>query len=149
MTATIERHGGSEAIRATLPPARTMPLAADVRLPRGMPYRERFLAEQFLGARDVYLAVPTRTRIDVGSWLLRGRVWLFALADELALVACGACGRRWYVRRIAYADLLDSRYNHVTGQLALAGAGPLPFRGLKMPPLEGYQVLAQIYQTKE
>lgn len=149
MTAIVERIGTSETIEtieSTLPPARCQPLAAHDRFPLPMSYRERFLAEQLLGKDDVYMAVLSRTKVDVGAWLFRGRLWVFALHDEIALVACGSCGRRWYARRIPHARLRESQYNHVTGQLALAPEGPLPFTGIGMPPLDGYQLLAQIYR---
>ena len=88
----------------------------------------------------------TGTKIDVGSWLLRGRVWAFALADSLVFVACGSCGQRAQARRIPYNQLRESQYNHVTGQLALAPVKGLSFRGLRVDPVDGYQVLAQIYR---
>jgi len=112
----------------------------------GLPYRERFLAAQLLAGREVFVVTRTRTRIDVGSWLVRGRVWVFALADSLAFVACGSCGGRPRACRIPYDLLRQSQYNHVTGELALAPVKDLPFRGLKMDPVDGYQILAQIYQ---
>jgi hypothetical protein len=129
---------------AELPPARKEPLDKTGGAFSRMPYRERFLAEQLLASEDVFVVARTGTKIDVGSWLLRGRVWVFALADSLAIVACGPAGSRVRAERIPYEELRESQYNHVTGELALAPAKGLPFRGLKTDPITGYQILAQI-----
>ena len=145
MTA-FERSDGGSSIRVELPPARREPLDMARTVWPSMPGRERLLAQQAIGQEPVFAAARTGTKIDVGSWLLRGRVWVFALADGLVYVACGSCGLRVRARRIAYEQLRESQYNHVTGQLALAPAGDLPFRGLKVDPVEGYQLLAQIYR---
>jgi len=145
MTESGITHGGSS-IRVELPPARTEPLDAERTLWPILPRRERFLAQQVIGGEPVFAAVRTGTKVDVGSWLLRGRVWIFALADSLVYVACGGCGLRAHARQIPYNRLRESQYNHVTGQLALAPVEGLPFRGLQVDPIEGYQVLAQIYR---
>ena len=60
--------------------------------------------------------------------------------------------RRYHNHRLYRLCHRDSQYNHVTAQLALAPVQRLPFRGLNVPPIEGYQLLAQIYHdepTKE
>ena len=44
--------------------------------------------------------------------------------------------------------LRRSRYNHVTGQLALAPTGLAGIKGLAMSPIDAGQVLAQIYYTR-
>jgi len=110
---------------------------------------ERRVAEEALRGHDVFLAVKSRGRADTGGWLWRRRVWAFALADGLVLLAAG---RVPYVERIPYADLHESVYNAVTGELALAPASadttPSPPRRLKMTPLDGYQMLAQIYSEE-
>jgi len=106
---------------------------------------ERVLAEEFLGAADVFFLVRTGTRIDVGRWYRRGRVWACALAHELALFACG---RSPYRERIPFADLRGSVYNPVTGELVLAPAEGAQGRSLRMMPLDGYQMLAQIYREE-
>ncbi|MBM4030350.1 MAG: hypothetical protein FJ291_01025 [Planctomycetes bacterium] len=102
---------------------------------------ERQLAEDFLGAEEVFLAVRTDSRVDVGSWLGPGRLWAFALRRELALVAHGP---RPHTERIPFSRLQESTYNPVTGELVLAPAQHHHARGLRMPPVEGYQLLAQI-----
>ena len=144
MTVRSDPIGGGS-IRLELPPARLEPLDTAGGALACMRYRERFLAEQLLEARDVFVVVRTGTKIDVGNWLLKGRVWVFALADALAVIACGPAGPRCRAENIPYTDLRESQYNHVTGQLVLAPVEDLPFRGLKVEPITGYQVLAQIY----
>ncbi len=129
-----------------LPPARKEPLARTGGAFSRMGYRERFLAGQLLASEDVFVIARTGTKIDVGSWLLRGRVWVFALADSLAVLACGRAGLRVRAEKIPYEKLRESQYNHVTGELALAPARGLPVRGLKIDPVTGYQILAQIHR---
>ena len=137
---------GGSSIRFELPPARIEPLDTRRSVYPRMGYRERFLAEQLIGSEDVFVAARTGTKIDVGSWLLRGRVWLFAVRGGLVVVACGLCGRNVRAERIPFEQLRESRYNHVTGELALAPVKGLPFRGLKLDPIDGYQILAQIHR---
>jgi hypothetical protein len=129
-----------------LPPAREEPLARTGGAFSRMGYRERFLAEQLLASEEVFVIARTGTKIDVGSWLLRGRVWVFALADSLAIVACGPAGLRVHAEKIPYEELRGSQYNHVTGELALAPVKGLPFRGLRIDPVTGCQILAQIHR---
>jgi len=143
MTARSDPGGGSP-IASELPPPREESIDRD-RLFAHMGYRERFLARQLVGDEPIFLAAPTGTKIDVGSWLLKGRVWALALADALAIVACGPCGRRVLARKIPYARLRRSQYNHVTGEVALAPE-KTGLRGLKLDPVTGYQLLAQIHR---
>jgi hypothetical protein len=102
---------------------------------------ERRMAEDFLADEEVLLAVRTDSRVDVGSWLGPGRLWAFALRHELALIARGP---RPHTERIPFSCLQESTYNPVTGELVLAPAQHHNARGLRMPPVEGYQMLAQI-----
>ncbi len=113
-----------------------------------MPATARGLADKLVDGRDVYAVIRTKTKVDVGSWLARGRVWIVALADSLVFVAVGLGGSRPLAEIIAYDRLGKSRYNHVTGQLALSPAKIAGVRGLRLPPIEGRQVLAQIYQER-
>jgi len=129
-----------------LPPARRTPLEDDERRPARLSKREQALAEEVLRSEDVFVFVRTRTRVDVGEWFRRGRVHLCALAGHVALFAAG---KRPYVERIPFRSLRESRYNHVTGELVLSPADDVRVRGLKMSPLDGYQVLAQIYHKDE
>jgi hypothetical protein len=129
-------------IAVELPPPRTEPLdwasAARCRPSKA----ERRVAQEALVGRDVLVAVRTRSKADTGGWLRQRAVWAFALADELVLVAAG---RDPYVEHIPFAELGESVYNAVTGELALAPAPHVRVRSLRMTPADGYQMLAQIY----
>jgi len=144
MTASKSAHGGGP-VATELPPAHREPLDRTGGAWLRMGYRERFLADQLAGARDVFVVARTRTKVDVGSWFLRGRVWVLALSDSLAVLACGPAGLRLHAERIPYEKLRRSRYNHVTGELALAPAGVEGIRGFRVDPVTAYQILAQIY----
>jgi len=148
MTVRTDASGGGS-VGIELPPVHKEPLDKTGGAFSRMPYREGFLAAQLLASDDVFLVARTGTKIDVGSWLLRGRVWVFALADSLAVLACGSVGSRPRADRIPYDQLRESQYNHVTGELALAPAAGLPFRGLGVDPITGYQILAQIYHEDQ
>ncbi len=113
-----------------------------------MPRRTRTLAKKIIDGQDIFLIVRTGTKVDVGSWLTRGRVWLVALEDSLVLVATGLAGPRPLAERIEYDRLRESQYNHVTGQLVLSPAKLAGTRGLNLPPIQGCQVLAQIYRER-
>ncbi|MBM4040947.1 MAG: hypothetical protein FJ290_20805 [Planctomycetes bacterium] len=130
-------------LAAELPPARTEPLDRSDPAFAAMARDERRLAEEFLGADEVLFAVQTASRVDVGRWRGGGRLWAFALRDQLALVAHGP---RPYAERIPYSHVRESTYNPVTGELVLAPPHHLKVRGLRMAPLEGYQMLAQIHK---
>ena len=143
-----------------LPPREETPLAAEAVFAR-LPARHRALAAELIGGKGVFLVVPTRTGIDVGSWLGRSRVCACALADHLllfaparnplALLAKAArlAGKLRlpaspYAQRIPFEQLRESTYNQVTGELVLAPATDARVRRLKVPPLDGHRLLAQI-----
>ena len=128
---------------AELPAARSQPLEWSDPAFAAMTRAERRLAEGFLGADEVLLAVQTESRVDVGRWRGQGRLWAFALRDHLALVAHGP---RPYAKRIPYSRIRESTYNPVTGELVLAPPHHLHVQGIRMAPLEGYQMLAQIHK---
>jgi len=130
-------------IAAELPAPRTTPIDRAAHILPMLSKAEWPVVEQALGQRDVFLAVKSRGRADTGGWLGRRRVWAFALADGLLLVAAG---RAPCIERVPYADLRESVYNAVTGELALAPSHHVSVRRLKMTPLDGYQMLAQIYR---
>ena len=89
--------------------------------------------------------VATRTRVDVGMWFRKGRVWACMLPTELLLVAQGKCPR---VERMPFGKLGESRYNHVTGELVLSPAEGVEIRQLAVPPLEGLRILQTICKEK-
>jgi hypothetical protein len=86
-------------------------------------------------------AVRTASRADTGGWLRRHRLWALLPPGELLLLAPG---RRPVVLRIAMRKLIDSVYNHVTGELVLAPADGLAVKALRLRPVEAYQILARI-----
>lgn len=125
-----------------LPPANTTPLDRRARRRRLGRSRRRIL-ESLVGDQPVYYAGRTRTKVDVGAWLRKGRVCI-CLSDGEAVVF--ADGRQPYVARIPLQRLRESKYNHVTGELTLAPDAAAGISGLKVPPLEGLQILAQIHR---
>lgn len=85
--------------------------------------------------------VRTGTRVDVGSWICRRRVWACVLEGELLLVAHG---RRPYVESVPFEGLTASLYNHVTGELVLAPAEGARVTRLRLSPLEALELLGCI-----
>ncbi len=128
-------------IELELPVAATTPLVREAALER-LGKAPRALADDALGEAPVFLVLRTGARADTGGWLGGGRVWVFALARELLLLAAGKFP---YVERIPFAALRGSVYNAVTGELVLAPAPGARVRRLRVPPRSGYQVLSQIY----
>ena len=102
----------------------------------------RRLTERLFEGQDAFVLFRTRTRIDTGRWGLRPRIRLCCLRRDLALFAGG---KRPHAEKIPFAGLGESVYNHVTGELVLAPADGARVRRLKVTPLEGCQILAQIY----
>ncbi|KKL83083.1 hypothetical protein LCGC14_1978320 [marine sediment metagenome] len=111
-----------------------------------------------LGGEDVYLILRSATRVDVGSWLGGSRVCVAAVADGLLLFATARGPLAWlpeklavkaegFVERIPLAALTASSYNHVTGELLLAPVAGGRAGRLKLPPLDAYQLLAQIHHV--
>ena len=126
-----------------LPPPVTAPDTAGIKAAcERMSAAEGRLYKELCGDREVMIVLQTETRTPVGWWLIERRVWLVVTRDE---VVAFAAGRTPLAQRVAFPHLYGSLYNAVTGRLVLA-----PDRGYRVgqfnvPPLEGYQVLAQIY----
>lgn len=131
-----------------LPPVLTTPLPADRALPPSMPAASAARARKLIEGRDVYQVVRTGTKVDVGSWIARGRVWLMVLQDSLVVVATAPGASRPLAEEVPFSGLDRSQYNHVTGQLATAPAALGATKGLTMSPVEALQVLAQMYQSR-
>jgi hypothetical protein len=127
-------------VEMELPPPVTQPLDRESEVFGRLRKAARRLAKEVIGDGDVFVLLKTRTRVDVGGWLGRRRVWAAALADSLALFAPG---RRPCSERIPFALLRGSTYNHVTGELALALPEGAHVRSLRVGPLDGYQLIAQ------
>lgn len=89
------------------------------------------------GAREV----QTRTRVDAGGWGLNPRLRVTVLDKELVLYAAG---KRPFIERLSFQVLGESHYNHVTGELLLAPGGDARVRRLRLPPIEGQELLDQI-----
>ena len=123
-----------------LPPVSAAPLGPAERRTRLGGARQRFV-ESIIGPASVFHVRRTDTKVDVGYWLGRRRVWACLLERELLLFALG---RRPYVERIPLAQLRESRYNHVTGELVLAPIETAAVKALKVPPLAALEILAHI-----
>jgi len=52
----------------------------------------------------------------------------------------------WF-QKTPLASLRQSLYNHVTGEVVLAPVRELKLTHIQVAPLDGYQLLAQIYQV--
>ena len=67
-----------------LPPANTRPLDRRTRR-RRLGRRRRRMLERLLGDQPVYYAGRTDTKVDVGAWLRKGRVYI-CLSDGEAVI---------------------------------------------------------------
>lgn len=128
-----------------LPPVSATPLDRAERRTRLGRARRRFV-EALLGQASIFHVRKTGTKVDVGYWLGKRRVWACLLEQELLLFARG---RRPYVERIPLAVLRESRYNHVTGELVLAPFETVAVKALKVTPLAALEILAYIYRGDE
>jgi len=127
-----------------LPPVSAAPLDRAER--RARLGRLRQFVESVVGEAGMFHVRKTATKVDVGYWLGKRRVWACLLEKDLLLFAQG---RRPYVERIPLAELRESRYNHVTGQLVLAPIEAAAVKALKVPPLAALEILAYIYRGGE
>lgn len=149
LIALLKQHGVDarmpSQMSAELPPPLATPLDIerhDVFL--NMRGAERELCRATADGRSVFLLLATDSRADTGSWFRRGRIYAMATAESLALFAAG---RRPFAADIKFARLLESIYNHCTGEVVLAPAKGLAIASLRIPPANGYQLLAQIYAS--
>ena len=99
--------------------------------------------------REPACLLRTRTRVDVGEWCNPwwggARLWLAVVANDVIVFAHG---RRPHVERFAVADLGASQYNAVTSELVLASSDEAALCELRLPPVEGRQMLEYV-TTKE
>jgi hypothetical protein len=120
-----------------LPPPCSTPLPTDK-----APLKRLLQRHEILSDTDVLYLVKSRSRIDVGSWIRDRRIRVAATPTHLLLFSGG---KRPLAERLAYSELYDSVYNHVTGALILAPHIDSRFCTLRISPVDGYQLLAQIY----
>lgn len=107
-----------------------------------LPGPVRALVESLPDGPAMVLLIRSHTRVDTGRWFRRPRVWIACFTDRLALAASGP---RPVVAVAPFTDLRETQFNHVTGELNLAPAPDLPRRTLRMTPVDGYRILAQIH----
>ena len=129
-------------IHVELPPALTAPAPANRDEVDSMTPREQRLYANVLSGAAPMLLLLTESLTDVGQWLWKSRVWL-AVTD--AAVVMFASGRRPLIQQVPFKHVQESLYNHVTGELVLAPDRKFRLGSVRLPPVEGYQVLAQIY----
>ncbi len=126
-----------------LPPVLTIPDPATIaeaaaRLTRS----ERRLGEELCAGQEVLMLLQSGTLTDVGLWIVPRRVWVVVTRTEVVFYAAG---RTPLAQRVSFDHLYASLYNAVTGELVLAPNRDYRVARVKLPPLEGTQVLAQIY----
>jgi len=126
-----------------LPPPLTEPDAAAIAEADGrLTGAERRLRERLCSGQELVLLLPSDTTTDVGLWIVPRRVWVAVTRAEVVLFAAG---RRPLAQRVAFEHLYASLYNAITGELVFAPNREYRVARVKLPPLEGTQVLAQIY----
>jgi len=126
-----------------LPPPLAAPDTAAVQAAQArMTGAERQLLQKVCEEAVIMRLYQTATRIPVGLWLLERRVWLAVTRDALILFAAG---RRPLAQRVQFLHLYESLYNLVTGELVLGPDREYRVGQVQLPPVEGSQVLAEIY----
>jgi hypothetical protein len=142
----LRRHGEDvrhkSNIHVELPPPLSAPAPLNEDEAGLMNERERRLYRDLLGGETAYRLMLSESAADVGQWFWRSRVWLCVTAGSLLLFAAG---RRPLLQRVPFAHIRESLYNHVTGELVLAPNRKYRITQVRLPPVEAYQVLAQIY----
>lgn len=114
----------------------------------GVPRRFCAAFEEVLGAEPVYYGVKSKTWVDVGSWWSKAPIWVVA-STRLYLLSCGLfwLTPRPFVVKIEYKDVIHSIYAHERGNVILKMTDSL--YSLRVDPIAGYQILAQIQKGKE
>lgn len=103
--------------------------------------RQEFLA-RWGTAPNALWAIQTRSRVDVGRWFRLARLWVVCRPDEVVLWAHGP---RPFLRQWRVAELTQSFYNAISGELVLTPSGPEASRmRLRLAPLEAYRILEHI-----
>jgi hypothetical protein len=102
--------------------------------------RRLVLLRQAAAGEAVLLVVKTGTRTDTGSWFGQRRLYMAFTRTAMLVFATGP---RPLCRRIPLAELGDTKYNAVTGELVFA-PDKLPVWKVALPPVEAAWALAQI-----
>lgn len=130
------------AAEPALPPAFLEPLPENAPCWAALTALERRWRDESAGETPIRWAVRSDSRVDVGAWLADARVWAAAQPGALLLFAAG---KRPYAETIPFAELRDSLYNHITGELILAPAPNVRVARLKLLPVDALQLLAQMH----
>lgn len=123
-----------------LPPARVEALPPGAAEFRTLGRRRLALLSGQLAGEPVVAVFKTGTALDTGSWFGKGRVWLAFTPTAMLLVARGP---RPLCRRAPFAELRQTQYNTVIGELVFVPA-ELPAPTVALPPVEAAQALAQM-----
>ncbi len=122
------------------PPVKTPP--ADYVAPlEGLSQGERAMLDGVMDGRTLSWFGPTGTRVDVGLWFRKARVWIGVFETEIVLLAAG---KQPFLERADLDDLGEAQYNVLTGELVLEPAPSLSLKKLVLSPIEAGQVLSQI-----
>lgn len=126
-----------------LPPPLEAPDAAAVLAAQAlMTGAERKLLQTVCADAEILRLYQTETRVSVGLWLIERRVWLAVTRDAIVLLAAG---RKPLAQRVLFLHLYESLYNAVTGELVFGPDREYRVGRVRLPPVEGSQVLAEIY----
>lgn len=103
-------------------------------------------AKDLVGDAPVYTLAKTKTRADLGFWLVYPKIWILVCEDAVHLAAWGGLvpPPRPYRRSLGTNDLSTVLYNDITGELLLQPAGPSDLPGLRCDPATGYHLVAHI-----
>ena len=127
---------------AELPPAATEPLADDADAWSDLEPHERALLDEMRQGQPIFFLARSKTTVDVGQWFSRGKLLVAAVANEVLLFAHG---KKPYAEKIPFLFLGQSLYNHVMGEVVFSPALEARTQSLRLLPVEGYQLLAQVY----
>jgi hypothetical protein len=114
-----------------------------------MTRNERVMLDSLREGREPECLFRTKSRVDVGQWWNPwwggAPLWLAVVGDRLMVVAHG---KKPHLEQFALVNLGASQYNAVMSELVLAGDENDALRTLKIPPLEGRQLLDRVRQEQ-
>jgi hypothetical protein len=110
--------------------------------------RLSILLHSLVGHRDVFHLQRTHTKVDVGFWTGKRRVWCCLLDDELLVFASGRTPSTSFVERIPFGEVGESQYNHITGEIVLAPIQTARIQTLKVAPLVAAEILTYIRKRR-